>query len=257
MKNARNRSKLPLLLLAMLAVICTSPVLAEEKSPEDWQYSFELYMWTPRLNVTPDSGGDDITFKFTDIFKNLDMAFMADTGARKGDMSMGLDLIYLNLGKTATTPGGVIGLPGELTTDFDLRSVIGTFNAGYTVSRTQRNRLDIIGGARYLYLNTALDFDKEVIPGVRKARLGAHNWDFLVGLEGKTLINDQWYFDYYGDVGSGESKLTWQARAGFGYEFNRWTATFGARYLRWKFPGYRKLSGMDIYGPYFGAKWSW
>ena len=43
----------------------------------------------------------------------------------------------------------------------------------------------------------------------KKVTLGGHHWDGVVGLMGVKTINDKWYFDYYGDVGAGDSKLTW------------------------------------------------
>ena len=256
MKNAFIRPRFFSFLLTVLTVFGTVPALAEEKSPEDWQYFFELYLWTPRLEIAPGSG-DKVIFKFNDIFKNLDMAFMGDVGARKGDMSMGLDLIYLNLGKNVTRDGDLVGLPGELKANADLRGVIGTFNAGYTVSRTQRNRLDIIGGTRYVYLNAGLEARDEAVFVEKEVHYKAVGWDFLLGFEGRTLINDHWHFDYYADIGSGFSKLTWQAKAGFGYEFEKWTGTFGFRYLHYDLHSYRRLKSAELYGPYFGAKWSW
>ena len=69
--------------------------------------------------------------------------------------------------------------------------------------------------------------------------------------------NDQWYFDYYGDAGSGGSKLTWQAKLGMGYEFNKWTATFGYRHMSYRFYNSGDLKSLRVTGPYLGAKWYW
>jgi hypothetical protein len=41
-----------------------------------------------------------------------------------------------------------------------------------------------------------------------------------------------------------------------GYEFNKWTGTFGFRYLRYRLDG-GNMSNLDVVGPYLGAKWSW
>ncbi|MDH3923555.1 MAG: hypothetical protein OET41_03030, partial [Xanthomonadales bacterium] len=213
-------------------------------------------LWAPKIQITPD-GGDKITLKLKDILENLDMIFFGDIEMRKGDWSLGLDSIYMNLGGSQTMTGEIIGRPQELKADVDMRAYIGTLTAGHTIARSQRNRFDIIGGARYLYIKTGLEFDLEATPGEKEKTLGGHQWDFLLGFEGKTLINDQWYFDYYGDVGSGASRLTWQAKVGMGYEFNKWTGTFGFRYLRYDFDNSSNLKNLDVIGPYFGAKWSW
>ena len=255
MNNLIRQSKILLLAFAVLAFLVPAQVSAQEKSPDDWHYTYELYGWLPRIEIQP-SEGDQITLKLTDILKNLDMIFFSDIEMRKQDWSLGLDLIYMNLGGSDTMTGEIIGRPQKLEAAVDMRAAIGTLTAGHTIARTDRTRFDIIGGTRYLYIRTQLDFDLEATPGEKKKTLGGHNWDFLLGFEGKTLINDQWYFDYYGDVGSGASKLTWQAKVGMGYEFNKWTGTFGFRYLRYRLDG-GSLSNLDVAGPYLGAKWTW
>lgn len=250
-----RQSKFLLLLFVALVLLVPAQVSAQDKSPDDWQYTYELYGWLPRIDIQPVKG-DQITLKLTDILKNLDMIFFSDIEMRKQDWSLGLDLVYMNLGGSDTMTGEIIGRPQKLEAAADMRAVIGTLTAGHTIARTDRTRFDIIGGTRYLYIKTQLDFDLEATPDEKKKTLGGHNWDFLLGFEGKTLINDQWYFDYYGDVGSGASKLTWQAKVGMGYEFNKWTGTFGFRYLRYRLDG-GNMSNLDVVGPYLGAKWSW
>lgn len=42
-----------------------------------------------------------------------------------------------------------------------------------------------------------------------------------------------------------------------GYEFNKWTGTFGMRYLRYNFTNDSKLKNLQVLGPYLGAKWTW
>lgn len=256
MKPLFSGKKCLLLSLVVLMLLATAQASAQEKSPDDWHYTYELYGWLPRITIQP-AEGDQITLKFKDILKNLDMVFFSDIEMRKQDWSLGLDLIYMNLGGSDTMTGEIIGRPQKLEAAVDMRAVIGTLTAGHTIARTDRTRFDIIGGTRYLYIRNRLEFDIEATPGEKKKTLSGNNWDFLLGFEGKTLLNDQWYFDYYGDVGSGASKLTWQAKAGMGYEFNKWTGTFGFRYMSGKFEESGVLDNLKIYGPYLGAKWTW
>ena len=82
-------------------------------------------------------------------------------------------------------------------------------------------------------------------------------WDGIVGLQGVRTINDKWYFNYYGDIGAGESDLTFQTKLGFGYQFNKFTGTFGFRYQRWNFDDKGDLDNLYVIGPYVGAKWTW
>ena len=65
------------------------------------------------------------------------------------------------------------------------------------------------------------------------------------------------YFDYYADVGTGQADFTWQTKLGFGYNFNKWTGTFGFRYMRYNLLSGSDLKNLEIVGPYLGAKWTW
>jgi len=181
---------------------------------------------------------------------------MFDGGARKGKWSMGADFIYMNLGDTRTISKEIINHPVDLEADLDLRALDFTLTAGYQIAGSEKSRTDIIAGVRYMYIRIPIEFS--VGDEREKALLGkVITWDGIVGLQGKTGINDRWYFDYYGDIGTGQSKLTWQAKAGFGYHFNKWTATFGYRYLRWTYESAELLDDLTIVGPYIGAKWTW
>ena len=52
------------------------------------------------------------------------------------------------------------------------------------------------------------------------------NWDAVVGLRGKTDMNDKWYLTYYGDVGASDSDLTRQVAAAVNYRLEK-VALFG------------------------------
>jgi len=126
---------------------------------------------------------------------------------------------------------------------------------GYQVLYSESNQLDLVGGVRYLYIRVPQTFTINENFS-KKVTLGGHHWDGVVGLRGVKTINDKWYFDYYGDVGAGDSKLTWQAKVGFGYQFKKITGTFGFRYLRFDFKKDAALADLAAIGPNLGAKWT-
>ena len=97
------------------------------------------------------------------------------------------------------------------------------------------------------------------IDGEQKEKVtpGDHHWDGIIGLRGKTTLNEKWYTNYYADIGTGDVKITWQAKVGFGYHFNKFTGTFGFRYLRWNFGSSGELDNLRVIGPYVGARWTW
>ena len=42
----------------------------------------------------------------------------------------------------------------------------------------------------------------------------------------------------------------------FGYHFNKFTGTFGFRYLKWNLKKKTGLDNLSVIGPYVGAKWT-
>jgi len=253
---AMKKCLAPLMFVLLMAGAVSAS--AQEKSADQWQYDFEAYFWMPQMDITTASG-TDITLTFKDLLQNLDMAGMFDFGAQKGKWSMNADFIYMNLGAKEEISGEIIGHPVTLDVDIDLRSFISTVHGGYQVAVNDKNQLDVIAGIRYLYIRIPLEFDLNE-NRTRKVTLGGSDedkWDGIVGLQGVRTINDKWYFDYYGDIGAGESDLTFQTKLGFGYHFNKFTGTFGFRYLRWNFDKKGGLANMYVIGPYVGAKWIW
>lgn len=83
-------------------------------------------------------------------------------------------------------------------------------------------------------------------------------WDGIVGLRGIAEINDRWAFRYYGDVGTGDSDVTWQLAALFDYSFNeRWTGSFGYRHLEYEFDKpVAALTETSVTGPILGIRYS-
>ena len=103
-----------------------------------------------------------------------------------------------------------------------------------------------------------IEADAEIgAEGGKDETLGGQNWDGVIGLRGKSTINEKWYANYYLDVGAGDSKITWQTKVGFGYQFDKFTGTFGFRYLKWNFGNSRELDNLTVIGPYVGARWTW
>ena len=83
-------------------------------------------------------------------------------------------------------------------------------------------------------------------------------WDGIVGVRGNAELSKKWYFSYYLDVGTGDTKLSWEALAGLGYRAKKLDAVFGYRYLDWDFdrsdPGGELLDDLNVHGPFAGVK---
>ncbi len=116
--------------------------------------------------------------------------------------------------------------------------------------RHGKSRLDILGGARYLYLKADLGLDPL---DLRTSDPGS-NWDAIIGARGDVDLAEKWHLFGYLDIGTGESDLTWQAMAGIGYKFKWIHLNAAYRYLEWDFDDNAALDDLNISGPGLGIK---
>ena len=139
--------------------------------------------------------------------------------------------------------------PG-LNASVELTNWIITPLVGYNLVDTGKSRLDILGGARYLYMKADLRVDAL---GVRAEDFGS-NWDAVIGARGVVDLTEKWHLIGYLDIGTGESDLTWQAMAGIGYKFKWGHVNAVYRYLNWDFDDNPAVDDLDISGPAVGIK---
>lgn len=249
--NAATQSYLSLLVFALLMV---GEACAQEKSSNQWEYDFLVYLWVTTIQGTTVTG-DDIVVNFDTIIKNLDFAAMGTFSARKNKFSMISDVIYLNLGNTLKTDGEVLGRPVSSELDLGLSSWIINFGAGYNLIDDGKNQFDVIAGVRFIDFNLDLDFNlnerETSITG------NGHLWNGIIGVRGKRTISDKWYLNYYADIGGGDAKITSQAVISAGYKFMKMDAVFGYRYMYWDFDKDADVfDSLGFHGPYTGLKWT-
>ena len=82
------------------------------------------------------------------------------------------------------------------------------------------------------------------------------NWDAVVGLRGNTRFNEKWYMSYYGDIGTGDSDLTWQAMAALFYHFKKAEVGVGYRYLDFDLNDFGPIDELKLKGPFLGVKFT-
>lgn len=233
--------------LVFVLIVSTAHAAGDAK----WEYRGAVYLWGAGIGATTNHG-DDIELSFSDLLSNLDFAFMAAFEAQRGRWGGLADLVYMSVSAEDTTTGNIVGNPVTMGVDVGMKSWIITGAVTYAFYEDERNRLEALGGARYLDLDTRLDFRLGAF--LRSVAQSDDVIDGVVGLRGRTSLNDRWYLSYLADVGAGGSDLTWQALAGFNYRFNRIDAGFGYRYMAWEFDDYL-LGDMDVSGPYAGIRY--
>lgn len=230
--------------------LTTSPAIAQGTG--DWNWEAELYFWGADIGGTAGNGAD-IEISLSDLLDNLEFALMGTVWARHGNWTLFYDGVYLDVAADGTTTGSIGPIEATAMAEVDLRAWISTFGAGYKFYEAGNTFLNVVGGARALHLDTQLD--ASIGPGTINIDESETNWDGIVGLAGQTEINDNWYLTYYADVGAGDSDLTWQARIGVNYRFDKWDLTFGYRHLDYDLSdNIAAVEELDISGPFIGAR---
>ncbi len=247
--------KYTLLLITALLLIGAAPVCAEEESTDKTEFGFEAYMWAATINQTT-ATGDRVVITFGDIVKNLDMVAMIRGVAQKDRFFGAVDVIYLGISDPQTRKGEFLGKPVTGKLEIGINAWILNLVGGYELIDSGKNKFGIVAGARYLDLT--LDTTRRLQDRKKKESRGDDVWDAVIGFRGRHDYPDGHYFNYYADVGGGESKLTWQAMANFAYDYKKFTGLIGYRYLKWNLKNDAPaVDDMTSHGPYLGIKWTW
>ncbi len=204
----------------------------------DWQFTAELYGWYASIEGDSASGSD-IEVETDTLIDDLDFAFMGTLGARKGKWSISLDAIYMDVEDDAA---GKLG--GNI--NVEIENWIVTPLLGYNVLDTGTTRLDIIAGARYMYLESDVTTERVDLS------YSDHIWDGVVGIRGEIKLGEKWYLPFYGDIGTGDSDLTWQVQSGIGYRFEAFDVIVAYRYLDWEFDDGSAIDSLNVSGPLAG-----
>jgi len=78
--------------------------------------------------------------------------------------------------------------------------------------------------------------------------------DGIIGAQVLLNLSDKWYFSCYADVGTGDSKLTWQVWPGVGYRLEKVDVVAGYRYLAWETDNGDSIDDINFSGPMLGVK---
>jgi len=228
-----------------------------------WHFRIVPYLWLPEMSssvnrivpgpVTGEPRRLDLgaSVGAGDYLDNLDMALMLTAGASKGKWSILTDIIYTDFGgqdtrlRHAVDPDRRIPVALSRQVKMDLSATVWDLVGGYRVVDSPSVSLDLLAGMRYLGLGSDIKLSYLDPAGrylfSQKVSLDQDNWDGVVGLRGRFPINGtRWFVPFYGDVGTGDSELTWQAMVGVGYRFD-----WGETMLAWRAIGY-DFDGGDI-----------
>jgi opacity protein-like surface antigen len=241
---------------AVIAVLCsiltlnTAAYAATTTRDDTWRFGGAAYLWAAGVEGTT-AAGDDIDISFSDLLDDLDGGIMGVLSAQKGRWTLLADILYLSIHQETSSTAKIIGVPSKIDVDVKLKGFVSTFGVAYRVIDDAFN-LDILAGARYFNLN--LDFDAEVEGRKIKYSDSEDVLDGIIGAQVLFDLSDKWYLSCYADVGTGDSKLTWQVWPGVGYRFENVDVVAGYRYLEWETDDGDTIDDINFNGPMLGVK---
>ncbi len=232
--------------IALTTVLAASSPAAAQ---DDWDFTGLIYLWGAEIGGETVTG-QDVDVSFSDIVENLDFGIMGTLEARRGPWAVFGDAIYLNI---SDDDGASVGPGIPASVDVDIEGLVLGAGVGYDVVNAGDYRLNTFGGVRYLDMDTSANLS--IAGGSQRVRDDFSNWDAIVGVRGMYALSDQWGIVYYGDVGTGDTDLTWQVALALDYEFDNWALTLGYRHLAWdNLNASATLTDIEFSGPFVGAK---
>ena len=257
-----------------------APALAQS-APSDWdsgkwQFTGTIYGWVPAINGKVNYAGDtrssDLHLSMHDVLSNLKMTFQGALDVHNGRWGIYNDLVYVDLGgvksRTRDFSIGNIGIPATATADLnvDFKATVWTVAAEYRVASDPAWTVDLLAGARLLDVKPTLgysingDLGPIALPGRSGSKQVSESlWDGVVGVKGRYTFVDErkWFVPFYLDVGTGQTKLTWQGAAGVGYVFNWGEVVALYRYLDYENKSGKQIENLNMGGPMVGVTFRW
>jgi hypothetical protein len=253
------------------------PGISAAQQYDAWKYEASIYFFLAdvggRVTFPPTGASKDVSVGIDEILDKLEFGFMGSFEARRGRWGVLTDLAYMSVGNTQAGSKalsiGQVGIPADVNANltFDLKLLVWSLAGTYALIADRNHTLDALAGTRMLDVRTRVDYSLtgNVGPIALPDRSGARevsdkNWDAIVGVKGRAGglgADGKWYVPYYVDIGTGESKLTYQAMAGIGYQFGWGDVVASWRYLAYEMKSGKLIEQLDFNGPQISAVFRW
>lgn len=228
------------------------PEASDMAAHPEWSVDIAPYFWAAGMTGTVASFGAapvNVDMDFSDIFGDLNFSIMAAGEARYGRFSLTMDLLYLKLSTSETTPRGIllssVGLDSTMTEVSAL--------AGYSVLNLPNARVDAVLGGRLWSVENGLSFNGGLLGG-RTFKDSATWVDAMGGLKGRVELSDRFYLTGTALAGGGGSNFGWDLMGGLGYQItDRFSAVAGYRAMGVDYQDGPFEFDVTIKGPIMGA----
>lgn len=267
--------------LALMAAFSSGGDLRAQTVPSTepgWRFAVTPYIWAPSISGSLRYGpfrqqaggatGADVALSSTSLFDALKFAALISGEARNGLFSLSTDFVYLSLGGARSGVQSVdfgqdrrnrvtISVSGGA--ESSIKGTLFTLMPGYTFAQGSWGHVDGQVGLRVFGLSTRTNVRLGAdITGPnagqsfsRNTQLGRNDSlvDGLVGLRGRFVLGRGFSLPYAFDVGTGSSRLTWQASGGIAYQTGWAGVTVGYRHLSYEAGGNSLVRDFSFGGP--------
>jgi hypothetical protein len=214
-----------------LSLCFSTPLLA---AASDWEFEGKLYVWGAQLDITTPNGLD-LDIPFHTILDTLNMTLMGEFAARNDQWSFTNDLVYLDIEQEEQRETPFPDPHNQtISGSLGMKSWIVTPTVGYALHNSDKARVEIVGGLRYLWIENQLRIVRGDVAIFDKSASVDYT-DGVIGMRANINLNENWFMPLYADIGGGSSDGTWQAQAGIGYNFSKFSTSLTYRYLDYEF----------------------
>jgi len=262
---------------------CAASSLARAQTPaadswqlsDSWRFGATIYGYLPTIStktLLPNGATTDASIDIGKTLSHLKMGFMGAAEAQKGRWGAFTDILYMDVGAAAAKThdfrlgSGPIPADVSVATTLDLKATVWTLAGSYRVVADPRATFDVLAGARLLDIKVGQDFQLSgnigpipVLDRTGSGKASVNDWNAIIGAKGRVALSDDrtWYLPYYVDVGTGDSKLTWQVLGGVGYAFGWGDVTAVWRYLDFEGKSGSAVQNLNMNGPQIAVVFHW
>ena len=248
--------------VAALALAIAPCALSPDARAAEWKYSMAPYFWAADLGLDLEINGDpvlDQEIDVSDLLSDLEAAFTVHVEMATDKGGFFMDTNWLSL--TSKDERNLTGLPGETKFRSDVSMGIYELGAFYRPNASRR-LVDLLFGIRVI--DQKQDIKIQVGDG-RETRSETEGslTDAFVGLRAGGQIGGRWDLMVRGDVGTGDTELTWNAMGTVGYAFGsrkQFNTRFGWRQMTYRVKDSGTQTTTDstttMKGPILGLNWT-
>lgn len=239
-------------LLAGEAVVPIDAEVAPTIDNDAWRFTITPYAMIPTLSGNiKTSGGGNIDLPTGNAESDWDFSVPLALDLGKGRWGVGLEFFYLGYsGEAGLDDGAII----DQNLNFDVTLTHTKAFAYYRALENEKHVLDFYAGANVI----TLKFETEFSGLFNGSSDSSNTWvDPVIGFRYHYNINDKWQIFSRGELGAGDSSITWDAMLGIDYILSdHWAFGAGYRSMGLDFSSSEGDYDIQLNGPLISASYT-